>query len=89
MNENNQNEPMNKQETNQAIKQFLPFVILAFINYLLIGFNASWLFGLQFSPLYATVLSIIFLRFGIPAAVVGYILQQTGVLFPIFPLNVP
>lgn len=99
MNDENQQTQENLQEEKErmlranagyqaAMRQILSYVITAFITYLLMGFNSSWLLGIQFSPLYATILSIVFMRFGIPLAILGYALQQAGVSFPVFTLNI-
>lgn len=77
-----------QKQMQQSIQQLAIFVIFAFINYLLIDFNLSWLFGLQVSPLYATILSFIFVRWGIPLAVLGYILESSGAIFPVIHLNI-
>lgn len=88
---NDQEEQMQASRNSNSylvIRQIFAYVLTAFITYLLMGFNSSWLFGIQFSPLYATLLSVVFMRFGIPLAILGYALQQAGVSFPLFQLNV-
>lgn len=83
-----QQKAFQQKQMQQSIQQLAIFVIFAFINYLLIDFNASWIFGIQFTPLYATLLSFVFVRWGIPLAILGYSLQAIGISFPIFPLNI-
>lgn len=77
-----------EKQKQEGIRQMAIFVFYAFIAYLLMNFNTSWLFGITFPPLYATLLSFIFVRISIPLAVLGYCLQQIGVSFPILPLTI-
>jgi hypothetical protein len=83
-----QQKAFQQKQLQQSIQQLAIFVIFAFINYLLIDFNLSWLFGVQVTPLYATILSFVFVRWGIPLAVLGYALETSGVIFPIFQLGI-
>lgn len=77
-----------QKQMQQSIQQIAVYIIIAFVNYLLIDFNSTWLFGITFSPLYATLLSFVFIRIGIPLAVLGYALTTSGASFPLIPLNV-
>lgn len=89
MNDTQNNQQLAKNLGYQAaMRQIFAYILTAFITYLLMGFNSAWIFGVQFSPLYATVLSIVFMRLGIPLAILGYALQQAGVSFPLFQLNI-
>lgn len=98
MNQNNPdkfNEVMEKQraaflekQKQEGFRQITAFVLFAFIAYLLMGFNSNWIFGITFPPLYATLLSFVFMRVAIPLAILGYCLQQIGVILPIFPLSI-
>lgn len=75
------------QKKNSKIGYVIGLIINAFISYLLIGFNTSWLLGITFPPIYATIISIIIMNFAIPLAIIGWCFQQIGVVFPIFPLT--
>lgn len=77
-----------EKQKQEGIRQLTSLVIFAFIAYLLMGFNSNWLFGITFPPLYATLLSFVFMRVSIPLAILGYCLQQIGVALPMFPLTI-
>lgn len=79
---------MAEKQKQEGLRQITSLLLFAFIAYLLMNFNTSWIFGVTFPPLYATLLSFVFMRVAIPLAILGYCLQQIGVILPVLPLTV-